>query len=55
MLLVFNNPVSRAMLTRGRRVPLLRLNQDRAEFIESRVRPLVHFVQFHRANGMLHD
>ena len=55
MLLVFNNPVSRAMLTRGSRLPFLRLNQGFDEFIEGGVRALVHFVQFHRANGMLHD
>jgi len=55
MLLVFNNPISRAMLTRGSGVPLLRLNQDLVEFIESCVRVFVHFVQFDRVNGMLYD
>ena len=55
MLLVFNNPVSRAMLTRGSRLPFLRLDQDLDKLLEGRVRAFVHFVQFHRANGMLHD
>ena len=47
MLLVFNNPVSRAMLTRGRRVPRLRLNQDLAEFIEGN-KERFHFNKLNR-------